>query len=157
MSEQLVGDEEELVRAVCSPDGCDQEVNRITSLLMAGTNTSVSRTALVPLTDHWELFRRCVEKPPARKLEMIATITVSELKTIAEVHSKEYKVKPPRVIKVVVSPNDCWTPPEGHAEIEGKLRQSLANAIIKRMLYRKESGSKLGFDGEKLIERKDAA
>lgn len=154
MSEQLVGDEEELVRAVCSPDGCDPEVGRISSQLMSGKNTSVSRSALVPLTDHWELFRKCVEKPPARKLEMIATITVSDLKKIAETHSKEYKVKPPRVIKVVVSPNDCWSPREGHAEIEGKLSQGLANAIIKQLQYYKPDNSKWRFDGEKLIPEK---
>lgn len=156
MSEQLVGDEEELVRAVCSPDGYDPEVSVVSSQLMAGKNTSVSRTALVPLTDHWELFRKCVEKPPARKLEMIATITVPELRAIAEAHSKEYKVKPPRVIKVVVSPNDCWTPPEGHAEIDGKISQSLGTWIIRQMRYYKENGSKWALVDDKLVEEKAA-
>jgi len=156
MSEQLVGDEEELVRAVCSPDGCDPEAGQISSQLMAGTNTSVSRSALVPVTDHWELFRKCVEKAPARKLEMIATITVPELRSIAEAHSKEYKVKPPRVINVVVSPNDCWTPPEGHAEIEGKISQSLGTWIIRQMRYYKENGTKWGLVDDKLVEEKAA-
>lgn len=157
MSEEVVGDEEELVRAVCSPDGYDPEVGVVSSQLMAGKNTSVSRSSLVPLTDHWELFRKCVEKPPARKLEMIATITVPELRAVAEAHSKEYKVKPPRVIKVVVSPNDCWTPPEGHAEIEGKISQSLATWIIRKMVYYKENGTKWGLVDDKLVEKEQAA
>lgn len=154
MSEQLVGDEEELVRAVCGADMKDND--RISSLLMTGKDTSVSRTKLIPLADHWDLFRRCVEKPDVRKLEMIATITIPELRSIAEEHSKEFKT-PKREIKVVVKPNSCWKPPEGHAEIEGKLSQGLAQRFIKRMLYHKENGSKWDFDGQKLVEQKDAA
>lgn len=156
MSEQPVGDEENLLRAVCSPDGCDPKVGRISSQLMAGKHTSVSRAKLIPVSDHWELFRRCVEKPPARKLEMLATITVDELRATAEAHAKEYKTAK-REITVVVRPNNCWNPAEGHAEIEGKLSQGLANSIIKRMRYLKEDGSQWCFDGEKLIEHKGAA
>lgn len=148
MSEQLVGDEEELVRAVCSADMKDG--GRISSVLMTGKNTSVSRTKLIPLTDHWDLFRRCVEKPDVRNLEVIATVTIPELRAIAEAHAKEFKT-PKREIKVFVKPNSCWKPAEGHAEIEGKLSQGLANSIIKKMLYHKEDKSTWNFDGGKLV------
>ncbi len=150
MSEELVGEDEELVRAVCSPDGCDRDVGRISSVLMTGKNTSVSRTKCIPLTDHWEVFRRCVEKPDVRKLEMIATITIPDLRRMAKEHAEEFKT-PLREIKVVVKPNSCWKPPEGHAEIEGKISQGLANRIVKRMLYYKEDSSTWGFDGTKLV------
>ena len=156
MSDQLVGEEEELVRAVCSPDGYDRDAGRISSLLMTGKNTSVSRTKLIPLQDHWELFRRCVEKPDVRKLELCATITIPELRAIAEQHAKDYNI-PKREIKVVVKPNSCWKPPDGHAEIEGRLSQGLANTIIKKLHYLKEDGSLWTFDGVRLVAQEDAA
>lgn len=85
MSEELVGEEEELVRAVCGADMKDN--GRISSLLMTGKDTSVSRSKLISVAYHWELFRRCVEKPDVRKLEMIATISIPDMRSTAEEHS----------------------------------------------------------------------
>lgn len=53
--------EEEIVRAVCT-DKWDGE--RLSPSLIVGQNLSVSRLAVIPLSDHWDLFRSYVEQAP---------------------------------------------------------------------------------------------
>ncbi len=67
---------EEIVRAVCTDkwDG-----TRLSPSLFVGENTSVSRLAITPLADHWDLFRQYLQKPPERWLELIAQINVGRL------------------------------------------------------------------------------
>jgi hypothetical protein len=60
---------EDIVRAVCT-DKWDGE--RLSPSLFVGANISVSRPAVIPLADHWDLFRQYVQKPPERWLERIA-------------------------------------------------------------------------------------
>lgn len=55
--------------------------------LNVGQNTSVSRLAVISFEDHWDLFRRHVQKPPARTLERIAEINVDVLQQTARSHS----------------------------------------------------------------------
>ena len=62
---------EDIVRAVCT-DKWDGE--RVSPSLFVGENISVSRLAVVPLADHWDLFRQYVQKPPERWLERIAAL-----------------------------------------------------------------------------------
>lgn len=72
----LVDPSENIVRAVCW-DKFDGE--RVSPSLFTGPRTSVSRLKLIPLDDHWDLFRSHVQKPPERMLAMIAEINVGEL------------------------------------------------------------------------------
>ena len=78
-----IGAEEEIVRAICTDkwDGI-----RLSPSLFKGTNTSVSRLVLISLEDHWDLFRRHLEKPPERKLERIGQINVGRLQEIGRTY-----------------------------------------------------------------------
>lgn len=143
---------EELVRAVCT-DKFDKDKGTISPSLMMGPDTSVSRTKVIPLNDHWELFRRCVQKPEKeRLLVMISTIDIDSLRSVAAVHDKEASTR--HDIKVVISPNECWTPREGHAEIKGKISRGLANKLIGKLIYWKEDRSSWDYDGSKLTRRR---
>ena len=149
MSEVEVGEDEGLVRAVCT-DKYDKDIGTIAPSLMMGPDTSVSRTKLIQLSDHWDLFRRCVQKPEKeRLLEVIATIDLPKLRKIAADHDAVTNSK--HDIKVVVAPNDCWKPRDGHAEIKGRISRGLANKLIKELVYHKEDKSKWASDGDKLV------
>jgi hypothetical protein len=76
--------EEDIVRAVCTDkwDG-----TRMSPSLFTGQNTSVSRLAIIPLSEHWDMFRKHLEKPPERRLELIGEINVGALQTIGRAHS----------------------------------------------------------------------
>jgi len=74
-----VGPEEDIARAICT-DKWDGE--RLSPSLFVGEGTSVSRLAMIPLVDHWDLFRLYVEQPPERRLEMIGEINVGRLKVM---------------------------------------------------------------------------
>lgn len=112
-----LSDEEEIVRAICT-DKWDGE--RIAPSAFTGPDTSVSRLAITPLEEHWEVFRRGVEKPPERLLERIAQIAVGRLSDIGRTH------KPTAAITVEADPVD-WNP--AHAIIPGKRSRGLANRI----------------------------
>ena len=109
---------EDIVRAVCT-DKWDGE--RLSPSLFAGTNISVSRLAVAPLADHWDLFRQYVQKPPERRLELIAQINVGHLQTIGLAHN------PSAVLTVEPKPVD-WNP--AHAEIPQNITRGLANKIL---------------------------
>jgi len=127
-----VAPEEDIVRAVCS-DKWDGQ--RLSPSLFVGQNTSVSRLAVIPLTDHWDIFRKHVQKPSARTLERIAEINVGVLQETARIHSDlELTVEP--------SPLD-WNP--AHADIPQKITRGLANAILKELKLHKQK------DSEKII------
>ena len=85
-----------------------------------GPDTSVSRLAITPLEDHWEIFRRGVEKPPERLLSRIAQIRVGKLGELGATH------QPPVAVTVEADPED-WNP--AHAIIPGKRSRGLANRI----------------------------
>jgi hypothetical protein len=110
-------DTEEIVRAVCT-DKWDGE--RIAPSAFMGPDTSVSRLAITPLDEHWELFLREVEKPPERLLEVIAQIGVGRLGEIGRAYS------PPVTITVEAEPVESNP---AHAVIPGKRSRGLANCI----------------------------
>lgn len=116
-----VSAEEDIVRAICTDkwDG-----TRISPSLFTGVNTSVSRLALVPLADHWDMFRNHVERPPERHLELIGEINVGHLQKLG----REYQQ--PVYLTVEPKPED-WNP--AHAEIPQKITRGLANEIIKAL------------------------
>lgn len=116
-----VAAEENIVRAVCS-DKWDGE--RLSPSLFVGSGISVSRLALVSLEDHWDMFRRHVEKPPERTLERIAEINVGEFQEIGRSHPSQTE------LTVEPSPLD-WNP--AHAEIPQRITRGLANAILPRL------------------------
>lgn len=109
---------ENIVRAVCS-DKWDGE--RLSPSLFIGSGTSVSRLALIPLEEHWGMFRRHVEKPPDRKLEIIGEINVGALQELGRTHT------PAVALTVEPMPED-WNP--AHAEIVEKISRGLANRIL---------------------------
>jgi hypothetical protein len=112
-----LSDEEEIVRAIFT-EKWDGE--RIAPSAFTGPDTSVSRLAIMPLDEHWEVFRRCVERPPERLLERIAQIAVGRLRDLGRTH------RPSADITVEADPLD-WNP--AHAIIPGKRSRGLANRI----------------------------
>ena len=110
--------DEDIVRAVCT-DKWDGD--RLAPSLFVGANISVSRLAIVSLADQWDLFRQYVEKPPERRLELIAEINVGRLQEIGGSHN------PPLALTVVPKPEQ-WNP--AHAEIPQKITRGLANKIL---------------------------
>lgn len=112
-----IGAEEEIVRAICTDkwDGI-----RLSPSLFKGANTSVSRLVLISLEDHWDLFRRHLEKPPERKLERIGQINVGRLQEIGRTN------KDP--VSLTVEPDPVqWNP--AHAIIPQNITRGLANKI----------------------------
>src|SRR3989442_1192955 len=110
--------EEDIVRAICTDkwDG-----TRIAPSLFTGENTSVRRLAVILLSEHWDMFRKHLEKPPERRLELIGEIKVGHLQTIALPHS------PPRERRVERRPED-GTPAQ--EEIPKKIPGGLATKIV---------------------------
>lgn len=118
---------EDILRAVCS-DKWDGE--RLSPSLFVGEHISVSRPALISLPDHWDLFRQYVQKPPERRLELIAEINVGLLQSIGREHN------PPVALTVEPKPVD-WNP--AHAEIPQRINRGLANRILPQLkLHRSE-------------------
>jgi len=113
-----VGAEEDIVRAICT-DKWDGE--RLSPSLFVGEGTSVSRLSLVPLVDHWDLFRRYLEQPPERRLEMIGEINVGRLQELGRNYA------PPVELTVEPKPEDWNT---AHAEIPQRITRGLANRIV---------------------------
>lgn len=136
--------DERIVRAVCT-DKYDKAKGRVSPSLMMGPDTSVSRLKLVPLIDHWELFRSHVQKPPDRMLELLGEIVVGALQDLGAAYN------PVRTIVVEAVADSRWTPPEGHAEIKGSLTRGLANKVICQMRYHREDGATLKFTGTSMV------
>jgi hypothetical protein len=109
---------ENIVRAVCT-DKWDGE--RLSPSLFVGENISVSRLAVVALSDHWDLFRQYVEQPPERRLELIAEINVGRLQELGSAHT-------PAVALTVEPKPERWN--SAHAEIPQKNTRGLANKIL---------------------------
>ena len=110
---------ENILRAVCT-DKWDGQ--RLSPSLFVGQNISVSRPAIVPLGDHWDLFRKQVERPPERRLEWIAEINIGCLQELGRTHR-------PRSIELTVEPRpETWNP--AHAEIPQNITRGLANRIL---------------------------
>jgi hypothetical protein len=110
--------DEDIVRAVCT-DKWDGE--RLSPSLFVGENISVSRLALIPLADHWDVFRQYIEKPPERRLELIAEINVGRLQEIG-------RSRNPAVELTVEPKPEEWNP--SHAEIPQYISRGLANKIL---------------------------
>ena len=109
---------ENIVRAVCT-DKWDGE--RLSPSLFVGENISVSRLAILPLADHWDLFRQHVERPPERRLELIAEINVGRLQEIGQSRNP--------AIALTVEPEPIeWNP--AHAKIPQQITRGLANRIL---------------------------
>ena len=107
--------EENIVRAICT-DKWDGE--RASPSLFKGKDTSVSRLSLIPLEDHWEMFRDYVQKPPERLLERIGEINVGALH------------QTPVELTVEPDPLD-WN--HAHAIIPQNISRGMANRILKAL------------------------
>src|SRR5438309_11218235 len=113
-----IGAEEDVVRGIFS-DKWDGE--RISPSLFKGENVSVSRLAVIPLSEHWDMFRKHLEKPPERRLELIGEINVGALQTIGRAHST--------TIELTVEPRpEDWN--LAYAEIPQKITRGLATKIV---------------------------
>jgi hypothetical protein len=113
--------DEDIVRAILT-DKWDGE--RIAPSLFKGENVSVSRLAVIPLAEQWDMFREHFEKPPERRLELIGEINVGELEELARRH------KP--IVELTVEPKpEQWNP--AHAEIPQRITRGLANKIVQAL------------------------
>ena len=113
-----VAAEEDIVRAICTDkwDGA-----RAAPSLFTGQDVSVSRLAIIPLSEHWDMFRKHLEKPPERRLERIGEINVGHLQELG----RHYQ----RPIELTVEPKpEDWN--RAHAEIPQKITAGLANNIV---------------------------
>lgn len=126
----MVGPEEDIARAICS-NHWDPETQLISGSLFKGSGTSVSRLAITPLYDTWDLFRREVESPPERTLERIGTINVGKLHSIGQSYEPA-----PTELSVEARPQPGY---ESHAEIPQKISRGLSNVIIKALQIHIES------------------
>ena len=113
-----IGAEEDVVRGIFS-DKWDGE--RIAPSLFTGENVSVSRLAVIPLSEHSDMFRKRLEKPPERRLELIGEINVGHLQEIGRGYHQ------PIELTVEPKPED-WN--RAHAEIPQKITAGLANNIV---------------------------
>ena len=119
-----VAAEEDFARAICS-DKWDEATREISPSLFKGEETSISRLAVVPIEETWPLFRKRVEKPPARTLDRIGTMNVGQLNKIG----RNYKNAPK---DLTVEPDPLPGYPS-HAIIPQKISRGLANEIIKHI------------------------
>jgi hypothetical protein len=126
---------EDIVRAVCT-DKWDGK--RLSPSLFVGENISVSRLAIIPLADHWDLFRQHVQKPPSRRLELIVEINVGRLQEIGR------QQHPAVVLTVEPKPNE-WN--RAHAEIPQKIKRGLANKILPELKHHQPPSEKDGKSG----------
>lgn len=110
--------EEDIVRAICTDkwDG-----TRVSPSLFTGENTSASRLAVIPLADHWDMFRKRLEKPPERRLELIGEINVGHLQQLGRTCAQSTE------LTVEAKPED-WN--SAHAEIPQRITRGLANQIV---------------------------
>ena len=113
-----VAADEDIVRAICTDkwDG-----TRAAPSLFTGQDVSVSRLAIIPLFEHWDMFRNHLEKPPERRLERIGEINVGRLQRIGRDYKKSVD------LTVEAKPED-WNP--AHAEIPQRITRGLANQIV---------------------------
>jgi hypothetical protein len=113
-----VAPNEDIVRAILTEKWDGQ---RASPSLFRGENVSVSRLALVPLADHWDIFRMRLENPPERRLERIGEINVGQLQQIG----RDYKDS----IELTVEPKpEDWN--RAHAEIPQKITKGLSRKIV---------------------------
>lgn len=120
---------EDFARAICS-DKWDEETGELSPSLFKGENISVSRLALCPLDQTWNLFRRQVEKPPERTLRRIGTMNTGLLREIGNA----YKENP---VRLTVEP-DPLPGFASHAVIPQKISRGLANAIVRKLVVHEE-------------------
>ena len=121
--------EESIVRAIPT-EKYDGE--RVSPSLFEGSNTSVSRLAIVPLEDQWELLRRHVERPPQRLLALLGEINVGALGRVGRAYV-------PRPTALTVEPD----PLPGflsHAVIPQKIARGLATEIVRHLIQHQPSG-----------------
>jgi hypothetical protein len=109
---------EDIVRGICTDkwDG-----TRIAPSLFTGENVSVSRLAVIPLADHWDMFRKLLEKPPERRLELIGEINVGHLQQLGRDYQRGIK------LSVEAKPEDSNP---AHAEIPQRITRGLATQIV---------------------------
>src|SRR5258708_745237 len=88
-----------------------------------GGDVSVSRPALLPLNQHWALFRNNVEKPPQRLLKCFLEINVGFLRNLGS----NYVTKPIQIH--VEEAREDWNP--AHARIVEDLPRGLAKKVIR--------------------------
>jgi hypothetical protein len=110
--------EEEILRAICT-DKCDGE--RIASSAFEGKEVSVSRLAIKPLAEQWEVLRKEVEKPDVRKLVKLAKVSVQNVIDVG------LATTPPATLTVEESPTS-GNP--AHAHVVPKVTRGQSNRLL---------------------------
>ena len=123
-----IAPEEDVVRAICT-DKWDGQ--RLAPSLFTGENTSVSRLSVVPLAEHWDMFRQHVQRPPERLLALIGEINVGHLQGIGRTYRQ------PANLTVEPDPLE-WNP--GHAVIPQNITRGLATQIIRALELHEPAG-----------------
>lgn len=118
---------EDIARAICT-DKFDPATGEMSASLFKGTGTSVSRLAICPMEDTWDLFRQRVEKPPERTLERIGIINVGRLAEIGRSFAAN-----PTAITVEAVPLEGYP---SHAEIPQKISRGLAFEIVRNLILK---------------------
>lgn len=121
---------EDIAKAVCL-DKFDPLTGQVSASLFKDKGCSVSRLAICPLEETWELFRQRVEKPPLRSLQRIGVINVGKLQEIGNAYEKN-----PTSLTVEAVPLEGYP---SHAEIPQKITRGLSNEIVRNLLIHKET------------------
>ena len=111
---------EEIVRAICS-DKFDGE--RASPSAFTGDNVSVSRLAILPIQDLWQILAEEAANPPERILMCLGKTTVGDVLAVGA------ESVPRCTLNVHADPTD--TNP-AHAEIRPKITRGQANRLLKR-------------------------
>lgn len=120
----ILGDEEDIARAICS-DKFDSSTGRISTSLFKGPNTSVSRLTVLPLTGQWHRLASTVQRLPGLRLERIGVIKVGDLRALGRTHTANGNPHPVDI--TVVEKREPWN--DAHAEVEPKLSDGLCKRI----------------------------
>jgi hypothetical protein len=125
MPRERCDDDEQVVRAICSPYDYDPDKKRINSSLFRTSNISLSRLSILDLPKIIEIFRRDFEKPDSsKKLELCGEINVKDLRNIAKTNEIDLWVE---IDELPENP--------AHAVIPLKITsRSLATKIIKALV-----------------------
>lgn len=116
----ILGGGEAIVRAICS-DKFDGE--RVSPSAFVGDNVSVSRLAILPIEDLWQILAEEAASPPERILMRLGKTTVGDVITVG------VESEPRCELNVHADPTE--TNP-AHAEIRPKLTRGQANRLLKR-------------------------
>ncbi len=133
---------EQVVRAVCS-EHYDRETGRVSPSLYEGTETSLSRLKIIPLSAQWVKLAATVQRLPGRRLEKIGELGVGQIEDIGRNYLQNGKATP-----IPLTVVDDPTPQnEAHAIVPQKITKGLSRVLKEGTQWHEPPA---GFDPERI-------